>query len=126
MLFRLSNAVNSQEPPRELLQPSKTLSTALLLPSPPPLTRISTANSTFPPPPTGPSPLVPNTSLSLSYPRSLMGIKTPQNFSGVDSGGGGVRYAVDMWVRRIGGWAITCVRDGEKDVWVRSGRSEDG
>jgi hypothetical protein len=33
-------------------------------------------------------------------------MKTPQNFSGVEEGGGGVKYAVDRYVKRMGGWDI--------------------
>ena len=115
ILFRLSSDIKSQGPPFCTDQPSKTLSTALLLPSPPPLTSTSTTNSAFSPPP-GPSPPGPNTSLSLSYTRSLMGMKTPQNFSGVEEGGGGVKYAVDKCVRRMGGCDIIWVMDGENEV----------
>jgi hypothetical protein len=43
-------------------------------------------------------------------------MKTPQNFSGGEEGGGGVKYAVDKCVKRIGGWDTMWVRDGEKDV----------
>lgn len=44
----------------------------------------------------------------------------------MDKGGGGVRYSDEMWVRRIGGWDVRCVREGEKEVCRRRGRRGDG
>ena len=53
-------------------------------------------------------------------------MNTPQNFSGSDDGGGGVKYAVARWVRRMGGCDIIWVRDGKKDVWVSGPRRGEG
>ena len=124
IFLRLSNIFNSQAPPLALHQPSKTLSTALLLPSQPPLTTISTTNSS--PPSLPPSPPCPKTDISLSYRLSLIGMNTPQNFSGVDKGGGGVRYSDEICVRRMGGWEVRCVKEGENEVWRRRESRGDG
>lgn len=123
MLFKLSSSSSSQGLPLD--HPSKTLSTGLLLPSAPPLTSTSTTNSPLPASP-DPSPFVPNTRVSLSYPRSLMGMNTPQNLSRGEIGGGGVRYAVERWFNRANGCEITWVSEWEKDVCASKGRRGDG
>lgn len=55
-----------------------------------------------------------------------MGVKTRQNFSGEDVGGGEVRYAEAMYVIRTGGCALMCVRDGEKEIWLSRATRGDG
>lgn len=45
-----------------------------------------------------------------------MGVNTLQNFSGDESGGGGVKYDVERCVRRTGGCEMRWVREGENRV----------
>lgn len=112
--FKLSRSLSSHGVPETDDHPSSALSTPFRLPVPsePPRMMISTTISL----PPDPSPPDPNTSFSDSCNRSEIGVKTPQNFSGVDIGGGGVRYDEATCVSSTGGWAIRWVREGENLV----------
>jgi hypothetical protein len=88
--FTLSRVVRSHAPPCTTDQPSNTRSTTRRLPDPSPPALTSTDNTISSRRPL-PSPPGPNTSRSLSYPRSLTGRNTPQNLAGADKGGGGVK-----------------------------------
>ena len=48
-----------------------------------------------------------------------------QNLAGGEWGGGRIRYSVERWWRRIGGWRVRCASVCEKAGGMRIGRRED-
>ena len=110
--FNSSKSSNLHASP--LLHPSKLLSTVLF-----PLalrTISSTTVSSL-----HPLPSDPHTRRSPS-PRVASPVNIGQNLAGGEWGGGRVRYSVERWRRRKGGWRVKCASVCEKAGGMRMGR----
>lgn len=100
--LRLSNALNSQLfLLAELDHPSRIRSTPLFLLLPSRIINSMTISEGCPDPSPGP-----NTKRSVSCIRSLIGMKTLQNFESDEIGGGGTKRSVERCWRRQGGCAM--------------------